>query len=160
MTSQGAGAPTDGSQLDLDEADRLAESIRPAWEAEESHDNPPAKAAGATPAGAEPPRDTVIDGAPMMSVGKTDPGRTDPAEPLRSSQLEPAKRPVAPQPAKATVMGLGATDDVVALKSAIAEATASSKAPPRASEPAAAPAASKTKESEPQPEAKSPKAAS
>jgi hypothetical protein len=123
MTTQGAGPPTDGSQLDLDEADRLAESIRPAWETEDSHDKSPAAAAGATPSGAEPPRDTVIDGAPLMPVGKTDPGRTDPAEPLRSSRLEPAKRPVPPKPAKATVMGLGASDEVVALKNAINEAT-------------------------------------
>ncbi|NUO50554.1 MAG: hypothetical protein HOV80_16990, partial [Polyangiaceae bacterium] len=158
-------APTDGSQLDLDEADRLAESIRPAWESEDSHDKPaqlaadkPAGASPTRPSGAEPPRDTVIDGAPMMPVGKTDPGRTDPAEPLRSSQLEPAKRPVPPKPAKATVMGLGASDDVVALKNAIAEATAPSKPAPRKSDPAPAPAASKTKESEPQAEAKSSKA--
>ncbi len=125
MTSQGAGAPTDGSQLDLDEADRLAESIRPAWETEDSHDKPPAgAAASAPPAGAEPPHDTLIDAAPIMQVGKTDPGRTDPAEPLRPSQLEPANRPVPPKPAKSTVMGLGASDEVMAVKKALADVAA------------------------------------
>ncbi len=133
MTTQGAGP--DGSQLDLDEADRLAESIRPAWELDDGqHAAPPVTASAVVDVGLasggvdaaaldeaaksfEPPRDTVIDGSPLVPVGKTDPGaapspgKTEPAEPLRPSQLDPAKRPVPPRAPRATRLGLGTDDE-------------------------------------------------
>ncbi len=131
MTSEGARPSTaEGKAIDLDEADRLASMIRPAWELEEAaraalaesaRDAEPLAAGGVDAAtldaaakAFEPPRDTVIEGTPTLAIGKTDPGGAPAPAPdvtdRASAGREPARAPRRPEPAGPTKLGLG--DDI------------------------------------------------
>jgi hypothetical protein len=109
MTSQDAGASAkDGTQLDTDEADRLASMIRPAWDLEGGELSAQADEGGGQLSGAdaalagggvdaavssgaakslEPSRDTVIDGTPLVAIGTTDPGAAPPPKPAGPTKL-------------------------------------------------------------------------
>lgn len=126
MTTQGAGtsAAEKSNPLDVDEAERLASMIRPAWDVGELDEGEieaaPAGAALAadealrlaeggsslsnvpSSGGLAPPRDTVIDGAPSFSVGSTAP-EPPPERPVPAQITAPA----APLSAGPTKMGLG-----------------------------------------------------
>lgn len=133
MTTQGAGtsAAEKSNPLDVDEAERLASMIRPAWDVGELDEGEiaPAPAAAASALSTDealrlaeggsslsnvpssgnlaPPRDTVIDGAPSFSVGSTVP-EPPPERPAPAQITAPA----APLAAGPTKVGLG--EDVAA----------------------------------------------
>jgi len=129
MTQQNAGP--DGS-IDDDEAERLASMIKPAWETDDDDAAAPAVVAGPA-AGSTGPHDTIIEGAPSVRVGNTDPGAgLDVPSEKTVAPEEPA--PQAPVAAQATRVGLGSTPTPpLAPEARAAEPIASTEEPKRPS---------------------------
>lgn len=106
-----------GSGFNVEEAERLAAQIRPAWEVVDGDAAPAAAAPIAAP-------DTIIDGVPTLDVGDVtaEPAKEEASvrEPTPPAEAEPAAppskkpKPPLPQRPQKTRMGLGAGDDTPA----------------------------------------------
>lgn len=112
-----------GSGFNVEEAERLAAQIRPAWEVDGV--GAPAESSEAGALGGVAVPDTIIDGVPTLDVGDVaaQPDATPPIPLARAAaEAEPAppasKKPKAPPPRpQKTRMGLGEGDETPSPKS-------------------------------------------